>query len=56
MSQLGCLRNSSRASILFLTTVLLLSGIPQISLRMTRWSFRSTTLSQSLVHHFRGRY
>jgi len=35
--------------------VLLLSEFPQISLRMTRWSSRSTTV-RSFVHHFRGRY
>jgi hypothetical protein len=35
--------------------VLLLSEFPQISLRMTRWSPRSTTV-RPFVHHFRGRY
>jgi hypothetical protein len=28
----------------------------QTSLRMTRWSSRSTTVSRPFVHHFRGRY
>ena len=35
--------------------MLLLSEFPQISLRMTRWSPRSTTV-RPFVHHFRGRY
>src|SRR3990170_6586659 len=53
----SCLRKDSSASILFPTTVLLLSEfLQQISLRMTRWSFRSTTVSRPFVHHFRGRY
>jgi hypothetical protein len=38
------------------TTVLLLPEFPQISLRMTRWSCRSTTFSDSFVHHVRGPY
>jgi len=38
------------------TTVLLLSEfLQQLSLRMTRWSLRSTTFG-SFVHHFSGRY
>jgi len=39
------------------TTVLLLPEfLEQISMRMTRWSSRSTTLKQSFVHHVRGPY
>jgi hypothetical protein len=36
--------------------VFLLSDFRQISLRMTRWSSRSTTFSRSFVHHVRGPY
>jgi hypothetical protein len=52
----SCLRNASTASIVGSTTALLLSDIPQIPLRMTRWSSRSTTLRWSFVHHGRGPY
>src|SRR5438105_9220318 len=52
----SCLRNDSTASIVGLTTVLLLSESSQISLRMTRWSSRSTTFGSSFVHHLGGRY
>ncbi len=38
------------------TTVLLLSGFPRISLRMTRWSSRSTTFMRSFVHRFGQRH
>lgn len=48
------LRNDSRASIMFLTTVVLLSGFLLISLRMTQRSSRSTTVRPSFVHHFGG--
>ncbi len=37
-------------------TVLLLPEFPQISLRMKRWSSRSTTFSDSFVHHLLGPY
>jgi DNA (cytosine-5)-methyltransferase 1 len=35
---------------------LLSEFLEQISLRMTRWSSRSTTFRRSFVHHVRGRY
>jgi len=38
------------------TTVLLLPEFLQISLRMTRWSSRSTTFRRAFVHHVRGPY
>jgi len=38
------------------TTVLLLPELSQISLRMTRWSSRSTTFRESFVHHVGGLY
>jgi hypothetical protein len=36
--------------------VLLLPEFLQISLRMTRWSSRSTTFRRAFVHHVRGPY
>jgi hypothetical protein len=52
----SCLRKASTASIVGSTTALLLSKSSQISLRMTRWSSRSTTFRRSFVHHVRGPY
>jgi len=36
--------------------LLLLEFLEQTSLRMTRWSPRSTTFRESFVHHVRGPY
>jgi hypothetical protein len=53
----SCLQNDSTACIVGSTTVFLLSEFLQlISLRMTRWSSRSTTFRRSFVHHVRGPY
>jgi len=45
---------NARTPSIWSTTVLLLSEFRQLSLRMTRWSSRSTTFRASFVHQVRG--